>query len=197
MEKHSRAALEKMAPAGAAGPKVLIDLGCGDRKRPEHIGVDSAKLTGVDIVCDLEQGLPFEDASVDGVWSNFLFEHLSDTVFLFKELYRVCRPGAVVEFRVPYYQSFTQYKDPTHKAVILPETIRYFSDEKWYGSDYGIGTNFKLLAVSYDYLPPFDRLMSRKLLLLRPLFYPFILFARRFLWNVVHSVTIKLQVEKK
>ena len=189
---YSRAELAALLPGG----EIRVDLGCGSRKRPGHIGVDSAALPGVDIVCDLNAGLPFEDGAVDAVWSNFLFEHVQDTVRLFRELYRVCRPGATVEFRVPYYQSLTQYKDPTHRAVILPETMRYFTKENWYGSDYGIGTDFRLLKISYDYLPPFDRIMSRKLLLLRPLTYPFVLFARRFFWNVVHSVTMLLAVEK-
>jgi SAM-dependent methyltransferase len=190
--RYSRDDLRKFLPEG----ELRVDLGCGSRKRAGHIGLDTAALPGVDITCDLEKGLPFEDGAVDAVWSNFLFEHVSDTVFLFQELYRVCRGGAKVEFRVPYYQSMTQYKDPTHKAVILPETMRYFTADNWYGSDYGIRTNFKLVAVKYDYLPPFDRLMSRKLLLLRPFVYPFVIFARRFLWNVVHSVTMELTVIK-
>jgi len=176
---------------------IRLDLGCGARKRPGHIGVDTVKLEGVDIVWDIEKGLPFEGDTVDSVWSNFLFEHVADTAGLFRELYRVCKKDAIVEFRVPYYQSLTQYKDPTHKAVILPETMRYFSSEKWYGSDYGFGTNFKLLGVKYDYLPPFDLLVGRKLFFLWPLTWPLILFARRFLWNVVHSVTIKIQVIKQ
>jgi len=196
MNKYSLDDLKKFIPEGADKGKTLLDLGCGVRKRPGHIGVDTARLEGVDIVCDIEKGLPFEDNIIDGVWSNFLFEHVSDTVFLFKELYRVCANGAIVEFRVPYYQSVTQYKDPTHKAAIMPEMMRYFTVEKWYGSDYGIGTNFELLYVKYDYLPPFDLLAGRKLFFLWPVTYPALLFARRFLWNVVHSIRLRLRVIK-
>src|SRR4030043_1113426 len=97
---------------------VKIDLGCGTRKQENHIGVDLAKLDGVDIVCDINIGLPFEDNTINGVYSNFMFEHIPDTVGLFKELYRVCTNGAIMEFKVPYYQSLTQFKDPTHKAFI-------------------------------------------------------------------------------
>jgi len=195
MDKLSQAELKKLLPAGAEG-KVFLDLGCGARKRPGHIGLDTAKLEGVDLVCDIEKGLPFEDGSVDGVWSNFLFEHVSDTVFLFKELYRVCRNGAIVEFRVPHYQSVTQYKDPTHKAAIMPEMLPYFGEDRWYGSDYNINTNFKLLKIDYNYLPPFNWFVSRRLFFLWPVTWPALLFARRFLWNVVHSTTMKLQVIK-
>jgi SAM-dependent methyltransferase len=175
---------------------ILVDLGCGTRKRAGYIGVDTVKLDGVDIVCNVEDGLPFGDNTIDGIWSNFLFEHITNTIFLFQEIYRVCKNRAIVEFSVPYYQSMTQYKDPTHKAFIMPETIQYFTDNKWYGSDYGINTNFKLLDVRYSYLPPFDKLASKKLLFLAPVTYPILIFARRFLWNVVHSITMKIQVVK-
>lgn len=176
--------------------KIFIDLGCGTRKRLGYIGIDRIKLEGVDIVCDLDKGLPLNDNSVDGVWSNFLFEHIQDTIFLFKEVYRICKKDAIVEFRVPYYQSVTQYKDPTHKAAIMPEMILYFTDNKWYGSDYGINTNFKILGIKYEYLPPFNYFASKKIFFLWPITYPLLIFARRFLWNVVHSITIKLSVIK-
>ncbi len=180
----------------SAGDKVFVDLGCGTRKRPGCIGVDNVKLDGIDIICNIEEGLPFDDETISGVFSNFFFEHISNTIFLFKEIYRVCKNGAIVEFRVPYYQSVTQYKDPTHKAIIVPEMLRYFTDDKWYGSDYKINTNFKILGVKYDYLPPFHLFASNKVFFLWPITYPLLLFARRFLWNVVHSISIKLQVIK-
>lgn len=176
--------------------QLFVDLGCGERKREGFIGVDTYAANGVDILCNLSRGLPFEDNIIDGIYSNFFFEHVSNTIYLFQEVYRVCKNGAVVEFCVPYYQSFTQYKDPTHKAIIPIEMMRYFSDDKWYGSDYGINTNFKVIAVKYGYLPPFEKLTSKWIFPFWPVTYPFVLFARRFFWNVVHSVTIKLKVIK-
>lgn len=167
---------------------IFIDLGCGARKREGHIGVDTAQLEGVDIVCNLEEGIPFEDNTIDGIYSNFFFEHVSNVIFLFQEIYRICKKDAIIEFRVPYYQSVTQYKDPTHRAIIMPEMMRYFSDDKWYGSDYGINTNFKLIEVKYDYLPPLNKFMSKKFFFLWPITYPVLRLARRFLWNVVHSM---------
>jgi SAM-dependent methyltransferase len=176
--------------------KVLIDLGCGTRKREGYLGMDRVNLPGVDIVYEVESSIPLEDNTVDGIWSNFFFEHVSNLVRLLQEIYRISRPGALIEFTVPYYQSVTQFKDPTHHAVITPETMRYFTDEKWYGSDYGFGVNFKILDVQYTYLPPFDRMMSPKLIILRPFIYPIVLFSRKYLWNVVHSIKITACVEK-
>lgn len=192
MKKYTREELEKFL--GDNSKLISVDLGCGARKREGYIGLDSASLEGVDIVCNIEEGLPFEDNSVDIIWSSFMFEHVSNPIFLFQELFRICKNDAIIEFRVPYYQSISQYKDPTHKTIITPETMQYFTNDKWYGSDYGINTNFKTLNVEYEYFPPFVRV--NRIFITRVLLYPFMIFARRFLWNVVHNITIKIKVIK-
>jgi hypothetical protein len=57
---------------------VRIDLGCGPNKKDGYFGVDMLPLKGVDLVTDLEKGLPFiPDNSVDEVspcifWSTWL-----------------------------------------------------------------------------------------------------------------------------
>ena len=192
--KYSRSHLLSLLPVKQE--RLLVDLGCGTRKKEGYLGVDVRQLPGVDVVVDLEKGLPFEDNSVDGVYSNFMFEHVSNLALLFQEVYRVCSNHAVVEIKVPHYQSVTQFKDPTHRSVVVPETIPYFSDANWYGSDYGFRANFKVLNVKYHYLPPFDRLLRRRYFFLFPLLYPFLMFGRRFLWNVVHSTTITIEAVK-
>ncbi len=192
MKKFTREELQKLTKNNSG--KVNVDLGCGARKREGYIGLDSASLEGVDIVCNIEEGLPFEDNSIDEIWSSFMFEHVSNPIFLFQELFRICKNDAIIEFRVPYYQSISQYKDPTHKTIITPETMQYFTNDKWYGSDYGINTNFKMLNVEYEYFPPFVRV--NRIFITKILIYPFMVFARRFLWNVVHNITIKMQVIK-
>jgi len=176
--------------------KLLLDLGCGKRKRPGHIGLDIAKIQGVDIVFNLDAGIPIEDDVIDGVFSNFFFEHASNIVFLFQEIFRVSKNGATIEFRVPYFQSLSQFQDPTHQVAIMPEMIRYFSGEDWYGSDYDFNVTFKLKEVIYHYYPPFDVFHAKKLFFLWPVSIPFLLFARRFFWNVVHSISMKLEVIK-
>jgi SAM-dependent methyltransferase len=167
--------------------KVLIDLGCGKRKQLNHIGVDRVVLPGVDIVCDLDSGLPFKTASVDGVYANFLFEHSSDFIRLVREVYRICRNGSLIRLRVPYWSSFTQWKDPTHRQVVTEETFRYFSNEDWYGSDYRFGVNFRTRRVEYVYLAPFDRRFIPEFLKR---------FMRRYFLNIVHSMWIELEVLK-
>jgi len=168
---------------------IALDLGCGSRKRDGYIGFDTAVLPGVDVICDIEKGLPVLDGKVNAVFSNFLFEHIRDLPSLFEELYRVCAPGAVITFIVPYYASIGAFKDPTHKSFFTEETMRYFSDDKWYGSDYGFKANFKVTNIRYIYELPFhymNRFPTR--FLLKHL--------RRYLINVVHSMEITMEVVK-
>ena len=191
-----KVSISDLKKLGGGKEKIFLDLGRGKRKRSGYIGVDTADLPGVDVVCNIEKGLPFEDDSIDGIYSSFLFEHISDTIFLFQEVYRVSKKDALIEFSVPYYQSMTQYKDPTHCAIITPETLAYFTNEDWYGSDYGINTNFETVEIKYQYLKPFNYFAHKKLFFLWPITYPIVLFSRRFLWNVVHSIIVKLRVVK-
>ena len=165
----------------------LIDLGCGNRKRPGHIGVDTLRLPGVDVIWDPKDPLPFDENSVDGVYANFVLEHSANFISLVKDLYRICKNNSTIRLRVPYWASFTQWKDPTHRQVVTEETFRYLSDEIWYGSNYGFGVNFKIKKIEYVYLPPFDRR-----------FIPDFLkrFMRRYFLNIVHSMWIEVEVIK-
>jgi len=169
-----------------AASEVCIDLGCGIRKKEGHIGIDKARLEGVDIVCDIERGLPIEDNCVDKMYSVYFLEHVNDLVFIFQEIYRVCKNGAVVELTVPYYTSINAVKDPTHKQFFTEETFKYFSADKWYGSDYGINTNFKVMDIRYHY----SRLIRG--------WFPEILkrCLRRYLMNMAGAMTVRLKVEK-
>lgn len=83
--------------------KVVLDLGCGAHKKPGAIGIDAAPAPGVDIVLDFERdALPFEDGSVDRIFSSHCLEHLRDPIPLFREMSRVRVEGGAVEIWVPF-----------------------------------------------------------------------------------------------
>lgn len=166
-----------------------LDLGCGSRRRFGYIGMDKWRSGTVDIVCDLEQGFPIESDSVDGIYCHHFLEHVSNLPFLMKEIFRVCRPGALVEVTVPYYASVGAFKDPTHVNFFTEETFRYFSKDHWYGSDYGFDVHFQMKKIRYLYMPPFH-----KVSLVLPFVMPLL---RRHLINVIHSMTVELEVIKE
>lgn len=74
----------------------LIELGGGDRPL-FHPNVDCYQLPTVDIVADLEEPLLTENDSYDGVFSQFLMEHLRLTKVrgFISEIYRILKPGGI------------------------------------------------------------------------------------------------------
>lgn len=85
---------------------LCVDLGCGSNKRRGFIGVDIADGEGVDHVINFETGrLPFEDSSVDYIFSNHSFEHICSPQNVLREIVRVCKHGAIVEIWTPYLKS--------------------------------------------------------------------------------------------
>jgi SAM-dependent methyltransferase len=82
---------------------VRIDLGCGGAKREGYIGLDFVGLPGVDHVIDLtKERFPFDDHTVDEVFSAHFLEHIDSPDHVFNEIGRVCRDGARIEIWTPY-----------------------------------------------------------------------------------------------
>jgi len=83
--------------------QVRVDLGCGGAKREGYIGIDQTPGPGVDHILDLTADpYPFEDASVDAVHSAHFLEHIPEPNHVFREIGRICRDGAHIEFWTPY-----------------------------------------------------------------------------------------------
>ena len=114
---HATEAYNKEALLGLARPIEggrMLDCGCGDgsftRALADRAGVAevhgieaqeervrSAEARGIVVSqVDLNQRLPFDDGFFDLVHSNQLIEHLSNTDFFLRELYRVLSPTGYV-----------------------------------------------------------------------------------------------------
>ena len=92
-----------MAERELTRPPVRIDLGCGNAKRPGFLGLDVFPGDQVDHVLDLTRDpFPFDDDSVDEVFSAHFLEHIDEPNHVFSEIGRVCRDGARIEFWTPY-----------------------------------------------------------------------------------------------
>ena len=68
---------------------IILDLGCGPNKILEAFGVDVRHIPGVDIVCDIEQALPFKASSVEVIWLRHVIEHVRNLIGLMEEVYRI------------------------------------------------------------------------------------------------------------
>jgi len=55
----------------------------------------------VDMVFDLNKGLPFDDSCADEIIAIQVLEHLGNPLALLKEIYRVLKPGGIIDVAVP------------------------------------------------------------------------------------------------
>ncbi len=79
---------------------IKVHLGPGQRNYLQGwINVDANMFTGkCDVWTDLNNPLPFLDGTVSAVYSHHVIEHLEDTYFHFREVYRILKPGGI--FRI-------------------------------------------------------------------------------------------------
>jgi hypothetical protein len=111
---------------------VKLNLGCGQNRIAGYVNVDREAAVAPDLVMDLEKfPWPLEDDSVEEVIANHVLEHVGAQAQVFigimKELYRVCRPGALVRIAVPHPRHDNFFDDPTHVRAVTPMTLSLFS----------------------------------------------------------------------
>lgn len=135
-----------------------LNIGGGRTKYDGFLNCDYDINTNPDYVFNLETDVwPFEDNSVDEVIAHHIFEHFGEGYFhVLKELYRVCKDGAVLDIKVPHHRHDNFYHDPTHRRPITPYGLKLFDKQHNYydessSSKLGIlyDVNFQILTYSY------------------------------------------------
>lgn len=81
-----------------------LNLGSGEYRLEGWVNIDIRELPEVDLVYDLNRGIPFGNNIIDEIVASHVLEHIENPHFLMNEMLRVCRPNAVVEIRVPLDQ---------------------------------------------------------------------------------------------
>lgn len=104
-----------------------VELGCGKTKQAGFIGVDRYPFEGVDIVADLNGTFPFEDSSVDVIYTSHALEHLDSLENTVKEMYRICRDNAICIVLVPYFNCYGNLANSYHKQQFNEHTFRFFT----------------------------------------------------------------------
>jgi SAM-dependent methyltransferase len=110
-----------------AGELAVADIGCGTNKQvPWAVGVDQVAQPGVDVVANVDEGLPFQTASLDHVFAVHILEHVGDMVAVMAELHRVLRPSGLLHVLCPHWRHVNAAADPTHVRAIDALTFRWF-----------------------------------------------------------------------
>lgn len=94
--------------------------------RDEWVELDCLNLPGVDVVHDLEKPLPFKKNYFSEVYASHILEHIKNFIQLMEEIHRVCKPGAIIKIKVPYFASASAFQDPTHVRFFTLKTFNYF-----------------------------------------------------------------------
>ncbi len=92
-----------------------LDVGCGNHRMDQAIGIDLFPLKGVDIVHDVNQApWPLEADRFEFIRCQHAIEHFREVHNVAREMYRVAKDGATVKFITPHYSSYASWGDPTH-----------------------------------------------------------------------------------
>jgi SAM-dependent methyltransferase len=138
----TREEARKIVDKFGEGPYKL-ELGSGKSIKEGFIGIDNSEFVTPDIKLNLEDAiLPFDDNSVDEVYTAHTLEHIHNLIPLMNEVHRVLRPHGTFDIYVPYVGALLAFQDPTHVRFFTAETFNYFcgSEFLWQhcGSTYGI-----------------------------------------------------------
>jgi len=109
-----------------------LNIGCGNSQIEGWLNVDKSYLVKPDQVIDLEKLLPFPDNSFAMVRAHHVLEHISNFPQLMKELHRVCKNGAEIDVRCPFFSSWGQFNDPTHVRFFSTHTFDYFEKGNYF-----------------------------------------------------------------
>lgn len=109
--------------------EIVIELGCGQKKKPGRITIDKVDLPHVDIVADIEDGLTFLlDNSVDEIHCRSVLEHINNFENLMREMVRVLKRDGTAHIFVPHFSNPHYYSDFTHKRFFGLYSFYYFAD---------------------------------------------------------------------
>jgi len=173
----------------------ILDLGCGNDKYKSKndviIGIDNAKIPGVDIIHDLNRiPYPFKNNEFDMIYTSHTLEHLNNLDEVFQELIRITKNRGRIKIRVPHFSCGVSYRDPTHKKLFSYFTFDYFTDECFYTKSKFKIVNRKLNFTRQAFT--FLNYIFNPIINLSPLFYE-----RFFCWILpCAEVIAELEVRK-
>jgi len=115
----------------------------GSRRHRGAIRVSDKAEPGVEVVADLECGLPFKEESVEEIYLDHTLEDARDLVADMQEIWRVCRPGALVHVWLPHASSvWATSRNPGQTRPFTIETFEFFDPER--NPDYPAGATFEI-----------------------------------------------------
>jgi predicted SAM-dependent methyltransferase len=114
-----------MTPAESTSAPRRLNVGCGTDLRPGWVNFDTVDYGGNQLGDLNVYPWPFPENHFDEILCSHVLEHLQNFNSAVTELWRVSRPGARIEVRVPFFLSTKYYSEPDHR---IPFGIRSFDN---------------------------------------------------------------------
>jgi SAM-dependent methyltransferase len=96
--------------------KSILDVGCGQNKFKDAIGIDANPRSHADVIHDLGViPYPFENDQFDLIICRHVIEHVPDVMAFVTELHRITKPGGRLKIVTPHYSNPDWATDPTHR----------------------------------------------------------------------------------
>ncbi len=162
--------------------RVKLNIGAGKSYIPGFINIDISSKADIQLDLNYDK-MPFEDNSVDIVFSYHTLEHIKNYIFIISEIYRVLKHEGWFLVGLPYV-TLTEYNlvNPYHYHNFNEYSFDFFSDKKLKGSAAETNSiNFHKVFHKFNYIGIFHLIP-----------YPFRHFCRRHLFNVVRSIDFGL-----
>jgi SAM-dependent methyltransferase len=103
-----------------------LNLGCGRDIQEGATNIDIIRRPGVDLVLDIDhEPFPFPDNSVEFIFAQEFFEHLSHRDHVWNEINRVLIPGGRIEIRSHYGAA---NGDPFHISPLTKRSIKHLTN---------------------------------------------------------------------
>lgn len=125
--------------------QIKINIGSGGEELLGFKTIDIDASTKPDIVCDIENGLPFQDNSVDEIKCSHVLEHINNIIFVLKEFYRVCKNGSKITIVVPLMDA----SDMTHVRFFNEHTFRTLTEPIYWNKPYYFVGKYKEISRSF------------------------------------------------
>lgn len=123
-----------------------LNLGCGKIHKDGYVNIDNDPVCCPDALIDLgKDRLPYENDSVDEIVGNHFLEHLTreESYHLFYEVFRVCKPDAVISICVPHYLS------PVANQIAHKQSV---SEQFFTGLDHLFTVSYKMDHQRYFFI---------------------------------------------
>jgi len=112
-----------------------VEIGAGKNRRPDtDLAIDQQPFDGIDIVTDLETGIPLKDNSASKVYAIHVLEHIRNLPELMAEIHRILKPNGILTGKVPHYKDTQAFVDPTHKRFFAIGSWDYWDRTTVYGN---------------------------------------------------------------